>query len=389
MTATIDLHVAPMSCFRLVTRRFSSDDSLLRAVLDGVGVEPEEVEDPGLEVTYAQLMREFENLNRLVGEHWLLEVRELCSATAQGALGLVVSTAPTVGAAAQAFARYLNVYTPYQQASVSRRPGGILLRHTPTRTMSSGARRRIDEMLLMVMGEMIAGMLGARRTEIRFEHPWIEPAHGSQIEAALGAPVRWGAGVNAILVPDGLLAVRSPLADPALHQAAIERLEQARRATTAPATLRVRLNRLLARSETGRLSMPPTPWVSPSARSRDAWPMQASTIATWSTPSSSGERGGGSIWVRFPERKSANAWAFPMPAVSVALCGAGLKCKLDREITGPPHPRLGSAIDPLNWGSTGRCPGSLVNRLRATCGSPFVGLRAIQSFASRFCPASA
>jgi len=255
MTATIDLHVAPMSCFRLVTRRFSSDDSLLRAVLDGVGVEPEEVEDPGLEVTYAQLMREFENLNRLVGEHWLLEVRELCSATAQGALGLVVSTAPTVGAAAQAFARYLNVYTPYQQASVSRRPGGILLRHTPTRTMSSGARRRIDEMLLMVMGEMIAGMLGARRTEIRFEHPWIEPAHGSQIEAALGAPVRWGAGVNAILVPDGLLAVRSPLADPALHQAAIERLEQARRATTAPATMRVRLNRLLARSETGRLSI--------------------------------------------------------------------------------------------------------------------------------------
>jgi AraC-like DNA-binding protein len=255
MTATIDLHVPPMSCFRLVTRRFSTDQSLLKAILDGVGVEPDEVEDPDLEITYAQLMREFENLNRLVGERWLLEVRELWSATAHGALGLVVSTAPTVGAAAHAFARYLSVYTPYQQACLSRRPGGIVLRHTPTEPMSSGARRRIDEMLLLLMGEMIAGLLAGRRSEILFEHPWIEPAHGPQIEMALGAPVRWGAGTNAIVVPEGLLAVRSPLGDSILHQVAIERLEQTRRALAAPDALKIRLSRLLARSETGRPSI--------------------------------------------------------------------------------------------------------------------------------------
>jgi AraC-like DNA-binding protein len=255
MTTTIDLHIPPMSCFRLVTRRFSNDESLLHGILEGVEVTPDEVEDPGLEIDYAQLMREFENLNRLVGEHWLLEIRELWSATAHGALGLVVSTAPTVGAAAHAFARYLNVYTPYQQANLSRRPGGIVLRHSPTQPMAPGARRRVDEMLLLIMGEMIAGLLGARRGEISFEHPWVEPAHGPQIEAALGAPVRWGAGLNAIFIPDRMLPVRSPLADPVLHQVGIERLEQARRALNAPETLRLRLNRLLARSPSGRPSI--------------------------------------------------------------------------------------------------------------------------------------
>jgi AraC-like DNA-binding protein len=252
MTATTDLHVPPMSCFRLVTRRFANSEALLNGILEGVEVTPDEVEDPNLEIGYAQLMREFENLNRLVGEHWLLEVRELWSATAHGALGLVVSTAPTVGAAAHAFARYLSVYTPYQQATLTRRPGGIVLRHTPSQTMASGARRRVDEMLLLLMGEMIAGLLGARRTEIVFEHPWVEPAHGSQIEAALGTRVRWGSGLNAMVIPDRLLPVRSPLADPVLHQVGIERLEQARRAMSTPETLKVRINRLLTRSESGR-----------------------------------------------------------------------------------------------------------------------------------------
>jgi AraC-like DNA-binding protein len=87
---------------------------------------------------------------------------------------------------------------------------------------------------------------------MRFEFRGPRPVHADQLEALLGAEVVWGAAINAAIIPERMLDMRSPLADSGLHEAAIERLEAGRRFERGPAGVRGRVERLLAHSESGR-----------------------------------------------------------------------------------------------------------------------------------------
>ncbi|MGH7022810.1 MAG: AraC family transcriptional regulator ligand-binding domain-containing protein [Caulobacteraceae bacterium] len=254
MPDPIDVRPAPMGYFNLIVRRFGESDALRAAILDGVGITEAELDDPRTEINFTQQMRQLENVNRLFGEGWTLDVPELWRPAAHGALGVAVMTAPTVGAALEVLGKYVPARAPNQRLKLTREAGAYVLRHSVGAQLPDGQHKVVAEGALLSTASMLGMLLGAPRAQLRFDFFWPKPAYGDRLEAALGGLVRWNAGANAVFVPRRLLPLRSPLADPILYEAALERLMQSARLAGAPEGVKGRVESMLQRSDTGRLA---------------------------------------------------------------------------------------------------------------------------------------
>jgi len=248
------LRAAPMFNLQLILRRFGESEALRAAILDGVGVSGVELDDPRTELRFTQQMRQFDNMNRLFGEGWMLDAPDLWRPAAHGALGVAVVSSPNVGTAAEVLARYIRARAPNQRLKLGREPGALVLRHSVGEPLSESHDRISAESVLLSVGSMLGTLLGAAIADVRFDFIWDRPAYGRKLEEALGGQVHWGARTNAVAVPRHLLSLTSPMADSVMHHAALEQLDQSLRVAAAPEGVKARVERLLAHSETGRLS---------------------------------------------------------------------------------------------------------------------------------------
>ena len=66
--------------------------------------------------------------------------------------------------------------------------------------------------------------------------------------------MRWSAPATAVTAPKRLLSIRSPLANAAICQHALELLERSAAAGVGPGGVKARVEQLLARSDNGRVS---------------------------------------------------------------------------------------------------------------------------------------
>jgi AraC-like DNA-binding protein len=212
----------------------------------------EEAQDPGTEIIYTQLMRLFENMRDLFGDDWFIDIPELWRPAAHGALSLACLSAPTVGAAMDVLVRSMPARFATMRFAALREHGALIMRLTTVTPLSESLNRVLAELAMLGVSAGLDSLAGAPKVKTRFEFRAPRPAYADRLEPLLGAEVIWGAAINAVVLPERLLEMRSPLADTGLHEAAMERLEAARRSERAPAGVRGRVERLLAHSETGR-----------------------------------------------------------------------------------------------------------------------------------------
>jgi len=253
MSEPIDLRPVPGAYFRLISRRFGHNEQLRAAIFEGVDIDEDELDDPDLEINFSQQMRQIDNLNRFFGQEWILDVPEAWSPEAHGVIGVAIMSAPSIGVAAETLAKYLPVHMSHQRVRLFRESGAIVLRHGMIVPVTESQRQTLVELFFLALANLLGWPLGAARSELRFEFSRAEPGYAERLGKALGGEVRWGAATDAMIVPKRLLRVRSPVADPAMHYAALERIEQARRSMIAAEGLKGRLERLLAHSTTGRV----------------------------------------------------------------------------------------------------------------------------------------
>ena len=254
MPDPIDLRPAPMSYFQLILRRFGVNDTLRVAILDGVGLSSEEIESASSEINYAQQLRQFDNMNRLFGEGWLLEAPELWRPAAHGALGVAVMTSPDLDEALHVIVRYITARTPNQRLKLIRGEEVVALRHSLPIDLPGPQAKISVEAVFLSLAAMLRWLLGEVSSQARYEFIWPETEYAERLKEILGGEVAWDAGSNAVVIPRSLLEVRSPLADSVLHDAAVHRLEQARRTSQAATGVKGRAEHLLANSESGRVA---------------------------------------------------------------------------------------------------------------------------------------
>lgn len=253
MPDPVDLRPAPMSYFQLILRRFGVNETLREAILDGVGISPDEVESPTSEINFAQQQRLLENMNRYFGQGWMLDAPEIWRPSAHGALGVAVMTSENLDEAIHIIVRYITARTPNQRLKLVRGDDFVTLRHVLPFELPEFQTRLNVESMFLSLAAMLRWLLGEVSSQAKYEFAWPETEYAGRLHEALGADVVWSSGRNAVLIPKTLLEIRSPLADSALHDAAVHRLEQARRASRAAGGVKGRLEHLLANSETGRV----------------------------------------------------------------------------------------------------------------------------------------
>jgi AraC-like DNA-binding protein len=253
MPDPVDLRPAPMSYFQLILRRFGVNETLRSAILEGVGLTAEEMSDPATEINFAQQLRQFDNMNRLFGEGWLLDAPELWRPAAHGALGVAVMTSSNLEEAAHVIVRYIAARTPNQRLKLIRADSSVILRHGTPLELTEPQARLGAEAILLSLSAMLRWLLGELSTLVRYEFTWPPTEYAAKLQEVLGAEVVWSAGANCVVIPESLMKIRSPLADPVLHDAAVHRLEQTRRAAQAGGGVKARVEQLLANSDSGRI----------------------------------------------------------------------------------------------------------------------------------------
>lgn len=253
MPDAMETRPVPMRYLRLVARRFVSGDPRYASVYEGVDLKPEDFEDPNLEVGVAQQVRLICNVERVFGDGWILEAPEIWSPASQGALSIAALSSATVGAALAILASYVSVEAANQRLTIVREGESAILRHVLRAELPASWAWAGTLAGLLYLAEMLKLLIG-KAHGARFEIVRVAPDYAKRLESMLGGEIRWLAGSNAIFLPASALDVSSPFHDPVTHEAALQRLEQARHSQRGAVGVRDRVEHLLANSDCGRLA---------------------------------------------------------------------------------------------------------------------------------------
>ncbi|HEY1559809.1 MAG TPA: AraC family transcriptional regulator ligand-binding domain-containing protein [Caulobacteraceae bacterium] len=253
MPGSIERRPSPMSYFQIILRRFAQEEARRPDLIEGLGLEPDELADPGLEMSFAQQARLFENLNKAFGDGWILDAEDLWSPASQGALGMAVMSATTAGEALFVLSAYATVQSANQRLTIVRDVDQIFLRHSLATPLPDHQIWTATAGVFLATAAMLQTLLGSISSRVRYEFTRAPPDYAPRLQRLLGGEIRWAAKSNAAVIPQSLLGVRLPLADPITHQAALNVLERARKSERAPEGVRARVEYLLANSPSARL----------------------------------------------------------------------------------------------------------------------------------------
>lgn len=243
----------PMRYVRLLARRFDSANERCSTILDGVGLTATDLEDPNFEVSFTQQVRLFDNLTHAFGDGWILDAPEVWMPASQGALAIAALSAATLAEAIGVLAAYVSVQAANQRLTAVREGDWVRLRHGASGTLPDSWAWVSTLSGILFLSEMLKLLVGRKQARASFEFVRSAPDYAGRLEQMLGGEIRWRGGSNAVILPSAIMTVRSPFHDPMTNEAALQRLEKARRSERAACGVRGRLEHMLSISDSGRL----------------------------------------------------------------------------------------------------------------------------------------
>ena len=239
--------------FRLLLRAFGEAPAARASILQGTGVDEVQLADPAADISLLQQLRQIDNLTALLGEGWPFTAPDLFGTASHGALGVAAITAPDVAGAMKVIARFSYVRAAFATRRLVQRSADWIIEVGPSIPVSETRWRTLNEINFLGIRAVLATVIGRPPRGARYRFTGPAPAYLDQVRAVLGEDVTFGEAVAAFVLPRDELAVGSPYADPGLHARAVEELDQALARLSGPASLRMRVQRLLLTNPVGRL----------------------------------------------------------------------------------------------------------------------------------------
>jgi AraC-like DNA-binding protein len=245
---------APAGYLRQLLQRFATTPELRKRLLEGTDIDEARLGRPGAEVTLYSYETFSENLTRFVGEAWPLDALDTWGAASQGALDVAVRSAATIGDGVEILRRFGHVRGPYLQIGLAKTARATSLILTSNVISGLATQRAMIETAALSAAAMLTTEIGAAIATVEFHFPWPAPRYADRIRAALKGKVKFDQTRCAIVVPAALCAQASPHADEALLATAVADLERSARRIRGDDMLAVKIERLLKRKRTGRVS---------------------------------------------------------------------------------------------------------------------------------------
>lgn len=245
---------APAAYMRLMFRHFGTTDELRRRLLEGTDVDPDRLAKPGAEVTLFSYLTFSENLSNIIGEDWPLQCLPIWGTPTQGALEVAARSARTIGEGIFVLASFGHVRGPHLTLQLKRDTKNTSLTITPAVPMPAHVSRPMVETAYLSGKSMIDVVLDSGHESIVYRFTGAPPKHADRLRAVLGGRVEFNRAQGEIVVPNALCDRPSPYADAALYATAVAELAQAADRIKAEDTLILKIERLLKRRRTGRLT---------------------------------------------------------------------------------------------------------------------------------------
>jgi len=245
----------PLTYFRIMLRELGVTPGRRAELLRGTGVTEQQLADPAAEITLGQQLALQRNAARLCEPGWALTVGERFDLAAQGPLGFAMAAAANLEQSFDVMARYGHVRSPWFRLQVERdakRWGVVVQRQL---ALGPGGDIEMLEALLCSAQALVTTVLGRPMRDARIAVDYAAPVWADRYAETFHCPVRFGAAQTAIRLPAAWLALPCPLADAALFQLAVARLETERRRLESGDHLEARIEMLLAAAGDAGLSL--------------------------------------------------------------------------------------------------------------------------------------
>jgi AraC-like DNA-binding protein len=223
--------------FRLIARRFGSTAARRAALREDASVAGAgshgraRVAALDDEITVGAQLRQLAKLHAFARPGWGLELGAALDGVTHGPAGAVAVTAPSLGAALTALARYAPVRTPFIDLRATRAARRYELRIVETCRLGA-VRTAVLEMVLLSIQGVVEAALGRRMDAATFFMPAPRPAHWRRYADHFHAPVRFAGNAARVELPAAWLELPCPLADRVAHRDACARLEALRERLT-------------------------------------------------------------------------------------------------------------------------------------------------------------
>ncbi|MBP6010984.1 MAG: AraC family transcriptional regulator ligand-binding domain-containing protein [Alphaproteobacteria bacterium] len=245
---------APAAYIRLMFRHFGTTDDLRRRLLAGTDIDAERLMRAGAEVTLFSYLTFSANLVDAIGEDWPLQCPAIWGTQTQGALEVAARSAPTIGEGIAVLARFGHVRGPHMALSLKRDKKATALTITPTAPIPDRVMRPMIATAYLSGKAMMDAVLEDDRAGIIYRFTGPPPKHADRLRAALGGRVEFNRPHGEIVIENALCDRPSPYADASLFATAVAELEQAASRIRTEDTLVLKIERLLKRRRTGRVT---------------------------------------------------------------------------------------------------------------------------------------
>ena len=245
---------APAGYVRLLLRQFATTPALRASLLEGVDVDEETLNRPGAEATLHSLFVLSTNLQRHIGEDWPLKALSVWGTATQGALDVAVRSAATVGEGMEILARYGHVRGPYLDLRLVRDKRNTTLMLSSLSPIGEAVIRAMNTTAVLSARSMLEPVLEDAKDRVVYRFPGRAPQHADRLRAVLGGTVVFEQRQHAIVVPSDVCARASPYSDSTLLASALAELEAGARRIKDEDTLPLRIQQIIKRRRTGRLS---------------------------------------------------------------------------------------------------------------------------------------
>jgi AraC-like DNA-binding protein len=258
MRIATELERLPMTMgyFRLILRGFGDSVTERAALLEGTGVDEEDLRNPAADISVFQQVRQIENASALCSPGWAISRPRLWDVPAHGALGVAVVSAPTLADSLTVLERYGHVRSPWFKVSLRPRGREMLMEIKITAPIETEQWRPMMEIAFLAIKAMLDTALGYASNEMVFHFACPKPDYADRLAAALGSAVRFQARINCIAMPSGWSTTVPAHVDPSLYRHAIAELEEVLSRLEAPTSLRAQIERFLRTMPVGRLDSP-------------------------------------------------------------------------------------------------------------------------------------
>jgi AraC-like DNA-binding protein len=245
---------APAAYIRLMFRHFGTTDDLRRRLLAGTDIDVERLNRPGAEATLFSYLTFSTNLVDVIGEDWPLQCPSIWGTQTQGALEVAARSAPTIGEGIAILARFGHVRGPHITLRLKRDKKVTALAIVPAAPIPERVMRPMIETAYLSGKSMMQAVLDGEEGRITYRFAGSPPKHADRLRAALGGRVEFNRGQGEIVIDNALCDRPSPYADASLYASAVTDLEQAARRIKTEDTFVLKVEGLLKRRRTGRLS---------------------------------------------------------------------------------------------------------------------------------------